>query len=180
MSTTSRLIEMTSLKLSCCTARWETALVAFSTDKFSQAQFVDQCRRVHEISAIEGKCVVIDLSPTDLSFSLVFVHPFFWCLSCYSLRFADHRQTLRPVLSAMKDAVVTTKRCPQADNEALLNLNAYILNGNIPPETPKSNFVIHFFPRIKIHSHNLRTTNLSYLENGLAIVKLSSCMSNRI
>lgn len=69
---------MTSLKLSYCTATWETALVAFSADKFSRARFVDQCRRVHEISAIEGTGVVIGLSRTNLSLSLGFVHPFFF------------------------------------------------------------------------------------------------------
>ncbi|KAL2045911.1 hypothetical protein ABVK25_011932 [Lepraria finkii] len=74
----------------------------------------------------------------------------------------------------MNDAVVSTIRYAQADNEALLNEKAYILNYPTPPEIPKSNFVIDFFPGIKIH--NLRTANLSYRENGLAIAKLPTCM----
>ena len=95
-------------------------------------------------------------------------------ITLYPLDFADHRQTLRPVLSNMEDTIVSTIRYAQADNEALLNEKAYILNYPTPPEIPKSNFVIDFFPGIKIH--NLRTANLNYRENGLAIAKLPSCM----
>lgn len=61
---------MTSLNLSCCTARRKTALVAFLTGKFSQARFVDQCRRVHEVRVIDRTCVVIGPSRTDLSLFL--------------------------------------------------------------------------------------------------------------
>lgn len=78
------------------------------------------------------------------------------------------------VLSIMNDAIASTIRYARADNEALLNEKAYILNYPTPPEIPKSNFAIDLFPGIKIH--NLRTANLSYRENGLAIAKLASCM----
>ncbi|OCL12147.1 hypothetical protein AOQ84DRAFT_285791 [Glonium stellatum] len=74
----------------------------------------------------------------------------------------------------MNDAIVSTIRYARADNEALLNEKAYILNYPTPPEIPRSNFVIDFFPGIKIH--NLRTANLSYRDNGLSIAKLPSCM----
>ena len=74
----------------------------------------------------------------------------------------------------MSDVIQSTIRYAQADNEALLKEKAYILNYPTPPEIPKSNFVIDFFPGIEIH--NLRTANLSYHENGLAIAKLPSCM----
>ena len=72
------------------------------------------------------------------------------------------------------DAVVATIRYARADNEALLTEKAYILNYPTPPEIPKSNFVIDFFPGIQIH--NLRTARLSYGENGLALAKLPGCM----
>ena len=75
----------------------------------------------------------------------------------------------------MKDVIVSTIRYARADNEALLDEKAYILNYTTPPEIPKSNFVIDFFPGIKIH--NLRTANLCYRENGLAIAKLPGCMA---
>ena len=74
----------------------------------------------------------------------------------------------------MNDAVVSTIRYAQADNEALSNEKAYILNYPTPPELPKSNFAIDFFPGIKIH--NLRTANLSFRENGIAIAELPGCM----
>jgi hypothetical protein len=48
------------------------------------------------------------------------------------------------------------------------------LNYPTPPEIPKSNFVIDFFPGIKIN--NLRTANVNFRENGLAIAKLTNCM----
>ena len=76
----------------------------------------------------------------------------------------------------MNEAILSTIRYARADNnEALLDEKAYILNYPTPPEIPRSNFVIDFYPGIKIH--NLRTTaDLNYPENGLAIAKLPSCM----
>ena len=74
----------------------------------------------------------------------------------------------------MDDVVDATIRYAQADNDALLNEKAYILNYETPPEIPKSNFVIDFFPGIEIH--NLRKANLNYRENGLAIATLPRCM----
>jgi hypothetical protein len=74
----------------------------------------------------------------------------------------------------MKDSVISTIRYARADNDALLNEKAYILNYSTPPEIPRSNFVIDFFPDIEIR--NLRTADLKYNENGLAIAKLPSCM----
>ena len=74
----------------------------------------------------------------------------------------------------MSDTIVSTIRYARADNEALLNEKAFILNYPTPPEVPRSNFVIDFFPGIKIT--NLRTANVNFRENGLAIAKLPSCM----
>ena len=83
-------------------------------------------------------------------------------------------QRLRSNPLHMDDAVVSTIRYAQADSEALSNEKAYILNYPPPPTIPKSNFVIDFFHGIKIRS--LRTANLSYRENGLAIAELPGCM----
>ena len=74
----------------------------------------------------------------------------------------------------MTDVVDATLRYARADNDALLHEKAYILNYETPPEIPKSNFIIDFFPGIKIN--DLRTANLNYRENGLTISTLSSCM----
>src|ERR1700712_5856999 len=74
----------------------------------------------------------------------------------------------------ISDTIVSTIRYARADNEALLNEKAFILNYPTPPEVPRSNFVIDFFPGIKIT--NLRTANVNFRENGLAIAKLPSCM----
>ena len=73
----------------------------------------------------------------------------------------------------MRDPVISTLRYAQ-DNETLVHEKAYILNYPTPPDVSRSNFVIDFFPDIKIH--NLRTAKLSWNENGLAIAKLSNCM----
>lgn len=74
----------------------------------------------------------------------------------------------------MEDPIISTIRYAQADNEALINEKAYILNYPTPPEIPKSNFSIDFFPGIKIH--NLRSAGLSWDANGLTWAKLGSCM----
>lgn len=74
----------------------------------------------------------------------------------------------------MNDAITSTIRYAKADNEALVNEKAYILNYPTSPEIPKSNFDIGFFPDIQIQ--NLRTANLSYSENGIALTTLPRCM----
>lgn len=74
----------------------------------------------------------------------------------------------------MNDVFVATLRYAQTDNEALENEKAYILNYSTPPDIPKSNFTIEFFPGIKIQ--NLRTASLNYRENGLTMAKLPGCM----
>lgn len=74
----------------------------------------------------------------------------------------------------MEDPIISTIRYARGDGENLLNEKAYILNYPVPPDIPKSNFTIDFFPGIKIH--NLRTAKLSYDESGLAIAELPSCM----
>ncbi|PQE11696.1 7 alpha-cephem-methoxylase protein [Rutstroemia sp. NJR-2017a WRK4] len=74
----------------------------------------------------------------------------------------------------MSTTIVFTLRYARADNEALLNEKAYILNYTTPPEIPRSNFTIDFFPGIKIH--NLRTANLNFRDNGLSIAKLPRSM----
>ncbi|EHK96499.1 hypothetical protein M7I_7782 [Glarea lozoyensis 74030] len=75
----------------------------------------------------------------------------------------------------MNQSVTSTLRYARADNEALLNEKAYILNYSTPPEIARSNFVIDFFPGIKIN--NLRTAGLSFVENGLSIATLPDCIS---
>jgi hypothetical protein len=75
----------------------------------------------------------------------------------------------------MSHSVTSTLRYARADNKALLNEKAYILNYSTPPEIPRSNFVIEFFPGIKIN--NLRTAGLSFAENGLSIATLPDCIS---
>jgi hypothetical protein len=74
----------------------------------------------------------------------------------------------------MDNAVVSTLRYARADSEALLTEKAYILNYSTPPEIPRSNFLIDFFPGIQIH--NLRTANLSFRNNGLTMAKIPTCM----
>ena len=74
----------------------------------------------------------------------------------------------------MTVSLVSTLRYARADNEALVYEKAYILNYPTPPDVPKSNFVIDFYPGIPIH--NLRTANLNFGDNGIAIAQLPSCM----
>jgi hypothetical protein len=74
----------------------------------------------------------------------------------------------------MEDPIVATLRYARGDGENLLNEKAYILNYPAPPEIPKSNFPIEFYPNIQISS--LRSANLSYLENGIAMANLPRCM----
>ena len=74
----------------------------------------------------------------------------------------------------MEDPIISTIRYADADNEALINEKAYILNYPTPPEIPKSNFEIKFFPGIKIH--DLRTARLKYDENGITMASLQQCM----
>jgi hypothetical protein len=78
-------------------------------------------------------------------------------------------------MTKMNNPLLSTLRYARGDSEALLNEKAYILNYTTPPEIPRSNFVIDFFPGIKIN--NLRTANLSFLENGLSIATLPGCIS---
>lgn len=66
--------------------------------------------------------------------------------------------------------IETTLRYACADNEALNTEKAYILNYNVPPDNPKSNFSINFFPGIKVQ--NLREAKLTFQENGIAIAHL--------
>jgi hypothetical protein len=70
--------------------------------------------------------------------------------------------------------VVSTLRYARADNEALKTEKAYILNYPTAPGEAKSNFIIDFFSGIKIR--NLRTANLTFLENGIATAQLPRCM----
>lgn len=70
--------------------------------------------------------------------------------------------------------IETTLRYACADNEALDTEKAYILNYTVPPDTPKSNFAINFYPGIKVQ--NLRTANLAFQENGIAISNLAHSM----
>lgn len=74
----------------------------------------------------------------------------------------------------MTEVIDATIRYARADNDALLHEKAYILNYETPPSIPKSNFIIDFFPGIKIR--NLRTANLNFRDNGLVIASLPSCM----
>lgn len=83
-------------------------------------------------------------------------------------------QTLLSLFIDIGSTMLATIRYAQADNEALLKEKAYILNYTTPPEIPKSNFAIDFFPNIKIN--NLRTAHLNFRENGLLMAKLGNCM----
>ena len=75
----------------------------------------------------------------------------------------------------MTSAIDATIRYARTDhNAALLHEKAYILNYETPPSIPKSNFTIDFFPGIRIH--DLRTAELTFRDNGLAIASLDSCM----
>ena len=78
-----------------------------------------------------------------------------------------------PALNMAKQ-IVSTIRYAVADSEALAEEKAYILNYDTPGHIPKSNFVIDLFPGIPIH--DLRTANLGFQENGLAIASLDHCM----
>jgi hypothetical protein len=69
---------------------------------------------------------------------------------------------------------VQTIRYARADNQALQHEKAYILNYDPPPGVPKSNFVIDYFPGIKIR--NLRTAGLSFQTNGITMTELDGCM----
>ena len=95
-------------------------------------------------------------------------------LSLNALKSRNHFQLKCVTFSIMTDVMDATLRYARADSDALLHEKAYILNYETPPEIPKSNFIIDFFPGIKIH--DLRTANLNYRENGLTISALSSCM----
>ncbi|KAK9775137.1 putative Methyltransferase [Seiridium cardinale] len=74
----------------------------------------------------------------------------------------------------MSEKVVSTLRYATNDSKALINEKAYILNYTAPPEIPKTNFKIDFFPGIEIS--DLRTASLNWDDNGLKIAKLRSCM----
>lgn len=74
----------------------------------------------------------------------------------------------------MSDTIVSTLRYATDNSKALTTEKAYILNYPAPPEIPKSNFKIEFFPDIEIR--NLRTANLSWDQNGLKIARLRGCM----
>lgn len=69
-----------------------------------------------------------------------------------------------PILSTLRYATT-------ANNEALETEKAYILNYDAPPDIPKSNFIIDFYPNIPIH--DLRTSNLNFRENGVTISQLA-------
>lgn len=74
----------------------------------------------------------------------------------------------------MADTVLSTIRYADGSAEALKHEKAYILNYSTPPDVPKSNFEIKFYPNIKIR--NLRTAGLTFEENGITIADLRSCM----
>ncbi|KAH6611940.1 hypothetical protein C7974DRAFT_87777 [Boeremia exigua] len=69
---------------------------------------------------------------------------------------------------------VQTIRYAVGDNPALQHEKAYILNYDTPPGVPKSNFVIDYYPGIKIR--NLRTAGLSFQTNGIMMTELDGCM----
>lgn len=69
---------------------------------------------------------------------------------------------------------VQTIRYARADNQALQHEKAYILNYDPPPGVPKSNFVIDYYPGIKIS--NLRIADLSFQTNGITMTDLDGCM----
>jgi len=70
--------------------------------------------------------------------------------------------------------VVATLRYAKGDAEALKTEKAYILNYPTVDGESKSNFVIDYYPGIKVR--NLRTAGLKFEENGIAIAQLPRCM----
>lgn len=75
----------------------------------------------------------------------------------------------------MSGTVITTVRYARADSEALLTEKAYLLNYPTPAHIPRTNFVIDYYPGVKIR--DLRTASLSYCENGITMAKLPACMA---
>jgi len=77
-------------------------------------------------------------------------------------------------LLLMDNSVVSTLRYARGDGEALLTEKAHILNYSTPPGIARSNFVIDFFPGIRIH--NLRAADLTFRNNGLTMANIPTCM----
>lgn len=75
----------------------------------------------------------------------------------------------------MAASIVSTLRYANANNKALEHEKAYILNYATPPGVPMSNFAIDMVPDIKIH--DLRSSHLTYHENGITIARISDSMT---